>query len=121
MFNTANLSMYLIEIRDILPDNAPARLWRRFMGQSRAIMQPSATVIALPSPKRSTAPDEYAKAAVILAVLSGMMSRIEACNRYTLSSDEFSLWETAYDHDGIIGLRTRSLSAWRRAASIHRR
>jgi hypothetical protein len=86
------------------------------MGQSHGIRQPLATVVMLPSTKRLTAPDEYAKAAVILAVRSGMMSQAEACNRYTLSRDEFSLWETAFDHDGIIGLRPRRLSAWRRGA-----
>jgi len=60
-------------------------------------------------------PDEYKKAAILLAVRGGAMSRADACKRYMLSSDEFSLWELAFDDEGIVGLRDRRLSARRRA------
>ena len=61
-------------------------------------------------------PDEYTKAAILLAVRGGTMSRADVCRRYVLSSDEFSLWELAFDDEGIVGLRDRRLSARRRAA-----
>ena len=65
--------------------------------------------------KKHASPDEYKKAAILLAVREGTMSRADAYERYMLSSDEFSLWELAFDAEGIIGLRDRRLSARRRA------
>jgi len=61
-------------------------------------------------------PDEYTKAAILLAVRGGTMSRADVCRRYVLSSDEFALWELAFDDEGIVGLRDRRLSARRRTA-----
>jgi hypothetical protein len=58
--------------------------------------------------------DEYIKAAILLAVRSGTMSRAVARERHALSNDEFNLWELAFDEDGIVGLRDRRLSARRR-------
>jgi len=59
-------------------------------------------------------PDEYKKAAILLAVRGGTMSRVDACEKYMIPSDEFSLWELAFDDEGINGLRDRRLSARRR-------
>ena len=59
-------------------------------------------------------PDEYKKAAILLAVRCGAMSRADACKTYMLSDDEFSLWELAFNDEGIVGLRDRRLSARRR-------
>ena len=61
-----------------------------------------------------THPDEYKKAAILLAVRGGAMSRVDACKTYMLSVDEFSLWALAFDDEGIVGLRDRRLSARRR-------
>jgi Protein of unknown function (DUF1153) len=60
-------------------------------------------------------PDEYKKAAILLAVRGGVMSRVDACKMHMLSVDEFSLWELAFNDEGIVGLRDRRLSARRRA------
>ena len=62
-------------------------------------------------------PDEYTKAAVVLGVRSGAMSRADACKKYMISVAEFALWELAYDHEGIAGLRDRNLSAHRRSGA----
>src|SRR6266699_2806911 len=62
-----------------------------------------------------TSPDEYTKAAMLLAVRGGTMNRADVCRRYGLSIGEFSLWELAFDGEGIAGLRDRRLSAYRRA------
>ncbi len=65
--------------------------------------------------KKHASPDEYKKAAILLAVRGRTMSRADAYEKYMLSSDEFSLWELAFDAEGIIGLRDRRLAARRRA------
>jgi len=44
------------------------------------------------------------------------MGRADAYEKYMLSSDEFSLWELAFDAEGIIGLRDRRLAARRQGA-----
>ena len=54
-----------------------------------------------PTPKRWVA---RRKAAVVLAVRLGLVSIADACDRYTLSVDEFASWEAAYDGQGIAGL-----------------
>jgi Protein of unknown function (DUF1153) len=45
------------------------------------------------------------KAAVVHAVRDGSISLREACQRYTLSIEEFLAWERAVDRYGIPGLR----------------
>lgn len=54
-----------------------------------------------PVPKRWVA---RRKATVVLAVRLGLVSLADACDRYTLSVDEFASWEAAYDGQGIAGL-----------------
>ena len=66
--------------------------------------------------KKHASPDEYKKAAILLAVRGRTMSRADAYEKYMLSSDEFSLWELAFDAEGIIGLRDRRLAARRQGA-----
>ena len=64
--------------------------------------------------------DEFTKAAVVLGVRNGAMSRADACKKYSLSAAELALWELAYDHEGIAGLRDRNLSARRHAGATDR-
>jgi Protein of unknown function (DUF1153) len=64
--------------------------------------------------QKQARPDEYKKTAILLAVRGGVMSRVDACKTYMLSDDEFSLWELAFNDEGIVGLRDRRLSARRR-------
>jgi hypothetical protein len=47
------------------------------------------------------------KAALVIAVRTGLVSLSEACNRYSLSVDEFASWEAAYDSQGIAGLHLK--------------
>jgi hypothetical protein len=65
--------------------------------------------------KTPTSLDHYTRAAVVLAVRNGAMSRDDACKKYAFSGAELRLWEVAYEHDGIDGLRCRALSGRRRA------
>jgi hypothetical protein len=63
--------------------------------------------------------DQYTKAAIVLAVRSGAMSRADACKRYVFSAAELRLWEAAYEDEAVAGLRARALSGRRRARLEH--
>jgi len=51
------------------------------------------------------------KAAVVVATRTGVITREEACRRYTLSEEELAGWETAFDRSGISGLRIANRSS----------
>ncbi len=51
-----------------------------------------------------------AKAAVVIAVRSGILSASDAYERCHLSVEELGRWEDAFDSDGIAGLRAKSLA-----------
>ena len=53
------------------------------------------------------------KAAVVVAIRAGVLGREEACERYLLSPEELSGWETALDQNGIPGLRVTRLQIYR--------
>ena len=53
------------------------------------------------------------KAAVIVAIRTGILSRLEACQRYMLSDEELTDWEEAFDRRGIPGLLSASLHLYR--------
>jgi transposase-like protein len=46
------------------------------------------------------------KAEVVLAVNSGMISAVDACRQYQLTTEELLGWQSALVRDGIRGLRT---------------
>jgi Protein of unknown function (DUF1153) len=58
------------------------------------------------------------KAAVVVAIRTGVLSREEACERYLISDEELALWEAAFDQSGIPGLRISSLR-YRRGIQQH--
>ena len=45
------------------------------------------------------------KAEVVAAVNGGLLTVDEACQRYTLSLEEFASWQRAVDRSGMPGLR----------------
>jgi Protein of unknown function (DUF1153) len=53
------------------------------------------------------------KAAVVAAARAGLISREEACARYMLSDEELVAWERALDQNGVPGLRSTRLQAYR--------
>jgi hypothetical protein len=55
------------------------------------------------------------KAAVLVAIRTGVLTREEACERYLISEEELALWEAAFDRNGIPGLRISSLRSDRLA------
>jgi hypothetical protein len=50
------------------------------------------------------------KAAVVAAVLSGIISLEEACRRYQMSEEEFITWRCAFEIYGVNGLRATELA-----------
>lgn len=63
------------------------------------------TMADLPSP-RTKRWVVRRKAEVVTAVLGGMISLEDACNRYNLTREEFHSWQRSVEHFGLKGLRT---------------
>ncbi len=59
------------------------------------------------------------KAEVVAAVRAGVISIEEACQRYTLSVEEFLSWQRSIDRHGLRGLRTTRLQDYRAAEQAH--
>ena len=53
------------------------------------------------------------KAVVVAAVRGGLLSLEEACDRYTLTVDEFLSWQSTIDQHGLAGLRTTRTQQYR--------
>lgn len=53
------------------------------------------------------------KAEVVAAVRGGLLSLEEACNRYTLTVEEFLSWQSSIDAHGLAGLRTTRIQDYR--------
>ncbi len=72
----------------------------------------SAPKIELPSPdtKRWVA---RRKAQVVYAVQAGAISLTDACERYTLSVEEFLGWQRAIENNGVPGLRATRIQKYR--------
>lgn len=61
------------------------------------------------------------KAAVVAAVAGELLTAEEACDRYSLTVEEFAEWQRLYDFGGVKGLRTTRVREYRemiRAADI---
>ncbi|HEX2256565.1 MAG TPA: DUF1153 domain-containing protein [Afifellaceae bacterium] len=72
------------------------------------------TVADLPSPKTKRWVIRR-KAEVVAAVRGGLLSLEEACERYTLTVEEFLSWQMSIDEHGLHGLRTTKLQDYRKA------
>jgi hypothetical protein len=53
------------------------------------------------------------KAEVVAAVRGGLLSLEEACQRYTLTVEEFLNWQHSIEHHGLAGLRTTRIQHYR--------
>ena len=53
------------------------------------------------------------KAEVVAAVAGGLLTVDEACQRYTLSLEEFTSWQRAVDRSGMPGLRVTRTKQYR--------
>jgi hypothetical protein len=70
------------------------------------------TILELPPPDTKRWSSRR-KAAVVIATRTGILSRMEAYQRYMLSDEELADWEVAFDRRGIPGLRNASLHLYR--------
>ena len=57
------------------------------------------------------------KAQVVAGVRCGLLSLEEACQRYTLSVEEFATWQQMIDRHGLRGLRVTRLQDYRARAA----
>jgi len=53
------------------------------------------------------------KAEVVAAVNGGLLSVDEACERYTLTLEEFASWQRAVDRSGMPGLRVTRIQHYK--------
>ncbi|HBF30818.1 DUF1153 domain-containing protein [Allorhizobium taibaishanense] len=53
------------------------------------------------------------KAEVVAAVRGGLLSLEEACERYTLTVEEFLSWQASINDHGLPGLRTTRIQQYR--------
>jgi len=53
------------------------------------------------------------KAEVVAGVRAGLITLDEACQRYTLSAEEFASWQRLIDRHGVRGLRSTRLQQYR--------
>ena len=53
------------------------------------------------------------KAEVVAAVRGGLLSLEAACERYTLTVEEYLSWQRSIDRHGMKGLRTTRLKEYR--------
>jgi hypothetical protein len=53
------------------------------------------------------------KAEVVAAVRGGLLSLEEACQRYTLTVEEYLSWQASIDEHGLAGLRTTRIQQYR--------
>ncbi len=53
------------------------------------------------------------KAEVVAAVRGGLLSLEEACERYTLTVEEFLSWNSLIDRHGLAGLRATKVQTYR--------
>ena len=53
------------------------------------------------------------KAVLVAAVRGGLLSLEEACERYTLTVDEFLSWQHSLDRHGLPGLRATRVQDYR--------
>ena len=81
-----------------------------FTGQLRQIL--NLTVADLP-PKDTNRWVIRRKAEVVAAVRGGLISLEEACERYTLTVDEFLSWQRSIDKHGLPGLRATRVQDYR--------
>ena len=55
------------------------------------------------------------KAEVVSAVRAGLISLEEACERYTLTNEEFLSWQRLIENHGMRGLRATRIQYYRQA------
>ncbi|MGF1477401.1 MAG: DUF1153 domain-containing protein [Geminicoccaceae bacterium] len=79
-------------------------------GSAGALVTLSLADLPPPDTKRWVA---RRKAIVVTAVRIGLLTLDEACERYSLSAEEYLAWERAIDKHGVPGLRVTRIQKYR--------
>ena len=87
-----------------------------FRPRTKFVMAPDGsplTIADLPSPGTQERWVIRRKALVVAAVRGGLLSLGDACNRYTLTIDEFLSWQSMIDQHGVAALRATRVQQYR--------
>jgi hypothetical protein len=90
--------------------------------QGRALVDPYGqplTVDTLP-PSDTVRWVPKRKAQVVSAIRGGLITRKEACDRYSISTDELLSWEKLFDEHGTKALRVTKAQRYRQLARATR-
>ena len=83
--------------------------------RARYVIGPDGTPLTLADlpPQDTTRWVIRRKATLVAAVRGGLLTVEEACERYTLSIDEFLSWQRLMDRHGLPGLRATRVQDYR--------
>ena len=81
------------------------------MGRSALTADDRAGIALPPANTKRWVPSR--KAEIVRAIAAGVLSREEACSRYSLSLEEFTSWQRAVDRSGMPGLRVTRIKHYR--------
>lgn len=80
----------------------------------RYVIGPNGSPLTLADlPPKNTRWVARRKAEVVAAVRGGLLSLEDACERYSLTVDEFLAWQRTIDKHGLLGLRATHLKQYR--------
>ena len=85
--------------------------------RAQFVMPPDGSPLSitdLPAPEAGQRWVIRKKGIVVAAVRGGLLSVEQACERYTLTLEEYLSWQTGVDRFGLVGLRTTKLQEYRR-------
>ena len=97
-----------------MPDGTPIRATHT--GEAKTAEPPVNTVANALAALPPTGTKRWVirrKAAVVSAVRSGLLTLEDACQRYTLSVEEFLSWQRLIERHGVRGLRATRLQDYR--------
>jgi hypothetical protein len=123
LVRNADYKRVMAEIADAYEDLArltkafqrAAKKEQQYRARDRYVIGPDGsplTVADLP-PKDTKRWVIRRKAQVVAAVRGGLLSLEEACERYTLTVDEFLSWQRSIDRYGLPGLRATRIQDYR--------
>jgi hypothetical protein len=90
-------------------------MYLKKIGGPRTVTLPNGRILSLADlpPTTTTRWVASRKAVVVQAVQAGLLTREAALERYSLSEEEFQLWEQAVDRFGIEALKVTHLQRFR--------
>ncbi|WP_420566489.1 DUF1153 domain-containing protein [Thalassobaculum sp.] len=99
-------------------DYAPANSASAQEDRATEVVGPDGTILRLEDlpPQNTQRWVMRRKAEVVAAVRGRMLTVDEACERWSLSEEEFASWQRLIDRHGVRGLRATRIQQYRRKA-----